>query len=109
MLRRSLLFAIVLCLPLCGALSKHIASYDIKVSLDPKTHELHGSEVLTWLNDSPDRVATLQFHLYMNAFKNASSTFMKESGGQLRMDRFEKKEWGWIDVKRMQLMGGADL
>lgn len=95
--------------PVFAALSKHIASYDIKVSLDPKTHILRGSEVLTWLNDSPDHVATLQFHLYMNAFKNENSTFMRESGGRLRQDRFEKREWGWIDVTKMQIAAGAEL
>jgi hypothetical protein len=89
---------------------KAIASYDIKAALDTTTHIITGSEVLTWLNDSRDTVPALQFHLYMNAFKNEKSTFMRESGGgQLRGDRFKGKEWGWIDVKRMQIAGGADL
>ncbi|MCC7153207.1 MAG: M1 family metallopeptidase [Bryobacterales bacterium] len=108
MMRWFPLFA-VLCLPSFGALSRQIASYDIKVTLDTKTHTLRGSEVMTWVNASPDRVATLQFHLYMNAFKNESSTFMRESGRRFRPDRFQKKEWGWIDVNRMQVVGGADL
>lgn len=90
-------------------MAKHISSYDIKAHFDAGRKLLSGSEVLTWLNDSPDTVAALRFHLYMNAFKNEKSTFMKESGGQLRGDYNKKKEWGWADIKRMQLVGGADL
>ena len=92
--------------PVAGELTKPIASYAFKVSLDPKAHILHGSETLTWLNDSPDSVPVLRFHLYMNAFKNQKSTFMRESGGQLRGDQFGGKEWGWVDVKSMRLENG---
>lgn len=95
--------------PVAGELTKPIASYAFKVSLDPKAHILHGSETLTWLNDSPDSVPVLRFHLYMNAFKNQKSTFMRESGGQLRGDQFGGKEWGWVDVKSMRLENGPDL
>ena len=92
-----------------AAMSKHIASYDIQATLNHKTHTITGSETLTWVNDSPDTVATLQFHLYMNAFRNTRSTFFKESGGQLRGDKFKGDEWGWIEVKRMRLGSGDDL
>ncbi len=92
-----------------GGLTKPIANYNIKAMLDAKTHTVTGSETLTWVNDSPDTVPTLQFHLYMNAFKNSQSTFFKESGGQLRGDKSDQKEIGWIDVTRMRLAGGADL
>ena len=44
-----------------GALSRQIANYDIQATLDHKTHVVSGSEVLTWVNDSPDSVPTLQF------------------------------------------------
>lgn len=92
-----------------AGMSKHIASYDIQASLNHKTHTITGSETLTWMNDSPDSVSTLQFHLYMNAFRNTRSTFFKESGGQLRGDKFKGDEWGWIEVKKMRLASGADL
>lgn len=92
-----------------GGLTKPIASYDIKAKLDGGTHTITGRQTLTWVNDSPDTVGTLQFHLYMNAFKNSRSTFFKESGGQLRGDQADTKEWGWIDVRRMRVAGGADL
>jgi hypothetical protein len=91
-----------------GAMSRHVASYDIKATLDTKTHIIAGHEVLTWVNDSPDTVPALRFHLYMNAFSNSKSTFFRESGGQLRGDRFKGDEWGWIDIRKMEL-GDADL
>lgn len=91
-----------------GAMSKHIASYDIKATLDTKSHIITGNEVLTWFNDSPDTVATLRFHLYMNAFRNSRSTFFRESGGQLRGDQFKGDDWGWVEIKKMDY-AGADL
>lgn len=92
-----------------AGMSKHIASYDIQATLHHKTHTITGSETLTWVNDSPDTVSTLQFHLYMNAFRNTKSTFFTESGGQLRGDQFKGDEWGWIEVKKMRLASGADV
>jgi peptidase M1-like protein len=92
---------------------QNIASYkmEVKLKLDERSHpkDLEGREKLTWVNDSPDIINDLQFHLYLNAFKNEKSTFIKESGGQLRGDRMQAGEWGWIDVKEMKIVGGEDL
>lgn len=93
---------------LFGAAARHVSSYDIQVTLS-KDHSLKGSQKLVWVNDSPDTVSTLQFHLYLNAFKNSRSTFFRESGGQLRSDKAEGDHWGWIDIERMKLTEGADL
>ena len=106
-MRFILLFALSSALA-AGATPKSIASYDIQASLDTGAHLLTGKETLTWLNDSKDTVPTLQFHLYMNAFKNTRSTFFRESGGQLRGDEFKGDEWGWIQVDKIRL-GAADL
>jgi Peptidase family M1 domain len=90
-----------------------IASYkiDVKLKLDDKRKPsiLEGFEQLTWLNDSPDTITDLQFHLYLNAFKNDKSTFFKESGGQLRGDKFKEGEWGSIDISEMKIAGGENL
>ncbi|MGH9768339.1 MAG: M1 family metallopeptidase [Blastocatellia bacterium] len=90
-----------------------IASYkiDVQLKLDDRQRPKHleGRERLTWLNDSPDTINDLQFHLYLNAFKNEKSTFFRESGGQLRDDGFELGQWGWIDVNEMKVAGGEDL
>src|SRR6185503_6665950 len=78
---------------------------DVRLELDDKQHptKLGGREQLTWRNASPDTINELQFHLYLNAFKNEKSTFFKESGGQLRGDKFEPGQWGWIDVNEMKV------
>ncbi len=84
---------------------------DASLKLDDQKRPtmIEGHELLTWLNDSPDTISELQFHLYLNAFKNEKSTFFRESGGELRGDRFEPGEWGWIDVNSMKIVDGEDL
>ncbi|HYE74443.1 MAG TPA: M1 family metallopeptidase, partial [Blastocatellia bacterium] len=94
-------------------LSKHIANYkiDAQLKLDDRQRPtlIEAQQQLVWLNDSPDTITELQFHLYLNAFKNEKSTFFRESGGQLRGDRFAAGGWGWIDVSEMKVAGGEDL
>lgn len=93
-------------------LSDRISNYTIRVSLDTETKKLHGSVLLTWKNPGQDTVPDLRFHLYLNAFKNTLSTFMKESGGQLRGIGINEKDstvWGWIDIERIRIRDGDDL
>jgi len=90
-------------------LSPRIASYTISVTLDAERKVLQGKETLRWRNTSKDRIRELRFHLYLNAFKNSKSTFMTESGGQLRGDRMEAGGWGWIDVASMKVRDGEEL
>jgi len=86
------------------AYSPRIANYKISVKLDPETKKLHGSQILTWRNDSEDHINDLQFHLYLNAFKNELSTLMKESSGNHRGFMLEKDGgWGWIEIESMIL------
>ena len=84
-----------------------IANYRISARYNLAEKSVEGREILTWTNDSPDDVPELEFHLYMNAFKNEKSSFMRESGGGLRSDRVQKDKdpWGWVDVKRMDVTG----
>ena len=58
-----------------------IASYRIEVRLDPETGLLHGSQTLTWVNESELPVGDMWFHLYQNAFMNESSTKAREWRG----------------------------
>ncbi|QKZ12017.1 M1 family metallopeptidase [Spirosoma sp. KUDC1026] len=94
-------------------LSPRLANYQIDVTLDPATKKLTGRETLTWRNPSGDVIRELQFHLYLNAFRNEQSTFMRESGGQLRGDQIERnaKEnpYGSIDVVSMKVRSGESL
>ena len=92
-------------------LSPRNANYDIDVKLDPKTKTLEGSEVITWTNLSNDNVSELQFHLYLNAFKNSNSTFMMEAntGVSKRNQNISVGDWGWIDINSIQTLDGKDL
>jgi len=106
---RHWLLLLAVALPLRAQLARPVASYDIRASLDAASHTISGEQTLEWVNDSPDTAPTLQFHLYMNAFRNSRSTFFRESGGQLRGDRAAEDGWGWIRVDSMKLEDGTDL
>jgi hypothetical protein len=60
-------------------LSPRNANYSIDVKLDSQRRTLTGREKITWTNISPVAVNDLQFHLYFNAWRNADSTWMRES------------------------------
>jgi len=89
--------------------SNRVVSYQISVRLNPLTHQIEGRETVTWRNPSTDAVSDLWLHLYLNAFKNTASTFIRESGGQLRGDRMSENSWGWVDVTSFRLADGTDL
>src|SRR5579883_280952 len=82
-----------------GPLSPRLVAYRISATLDPEKKRVHGVEHLTWHNNTETPAQNLKFHLYMNAFKNQDSTFIREShGGQLRGDSFKTGKWGYIQV-----------
>ncbi len=87
--------------------SPPVVEYGIQVTLDPGKKILDGRERLLWRNPSGDAVSELRFHLYLNAFKNNRTTFMRESGGQVRGDEAGRKpdDWGWIDVSSITSEG----
>ncbi len=95
--------------PAFSALSQHIVDYRIKARLAPAEKAVIGEETLTWLNNSDFPVTELQFHLYLNAFKNNRSTFMKESGGAHRGFELEEDEWGYNEVRKFKIKDGLDL
>ena len=90
-------------------LSERIANYDISVTLDNIEHKLTGKEILRWKNTSSDKVTELQFHLYLNAFKNNRSTFMIESGGKHRGNSKKENVWGWCKISSIKISNGKDL
>ena len=92
-----------------GEPAPRVASYDIDVVLIPGEHTLKARETLIWRNATAFGATELQFHLYLNAFKNNRTTLMKESRGVSRSNRFREGEWGYIDVLSMKLPDGSDL
>jgi hypothetical protein len=108
-----LLAAVLIASPLRAAepVFPPVVEYTIQASLDPATHMVDGEERLIWRNPSGDAVSELRFHLYLNAFKNNRSTFVRESGGQLRGDRagVKPQDWGWIEMSSVKTDAGVDL
>ena len=93
-------------------LSPRITNYIIKADLNTETKTITGEMTVSWRNPSSNPVSTLQFHMYLNAFKNSESTFVKESGGQLRGNKIDDNDsisWGWIDIIKMENEQGFDL
>ena len=93
-------------------LSDRLTQYDISAKLDVERKTIDGKMNLHWKNPSGDTIRKLQFHLYLNAFKNTKSTFMRESGGSHRgfsIDESKMEDWGYIDITKMNIAGGEDL
>src|SRR5882672_10121789 len=74
-------------------LSPRIASYRIHARLDTAGHRIEGDETLVWKHTGTAPVSSVPLHLYMNAFKNEASIFIRESRGAHR--NAEKKTDSW--------------
>ena len=97
-------------------IEKPIVRYKMSARLDPATKTVKGHYTVVWRNHTSDTIPDLYFHLYLNAFKNVDSTFMREIATNWRRDLFaewktspEQDKWGWVDVDKIQTVGGADL
>ena len=104
----ALIFAILVNTGISSA-EKPIVDYRIKAKLSTEEKIVYGEEKLTWLNASDVPVTELQFHLYLNAFKNNRSTFMRESGGSHRGFDVEEDRWGDVNITRIGVQDGDDL
>ncbi len=86
-----------------------VASYQITCRLDAEKKTVEGTQVLTWKNTTSRPARTLQFHLYLNAFRNTLSSFWKESEGKGRDGKPRPESWGSIEILRMTGAEGEDL
>jgi peptidase M1-like protein len=91
-----------------AARSPRIASYKIEARLDVVRHQITATETLTWTNTGDSSVDVLPFHLYLNAFKNEQTLFMRSSRGALRMAHASETGWGYIQIDSVHV-AGADL
>ena len=91
--------------------SERNANYDISLVLDHEAKKITASQILTWRNNSPDTILEMRFYMYINAFKNTNSTFLKGASnifGQSFDDR-TAEEWGWINVDSIGRRNGVNL
>ncbi len=85
----------------------HVASYTLRASLDPQKHTLHGEGTITFRNASRRELSELWLHLYLNAFKNQSSVFLRTPVGGFRGTTVPAT-WGTIDVRKLTWVDGAE-
>ena len=88
-------------------LSDRILDYRIEVDLDPVNKTVKGHEILTWNNPSQEAVQDFCFHLYLNAFRNNRSTFIRE--GRFRSlwsweDEIPEDYWGFTRVESVRVL-----
>jgi len=77
-----------------------VVTYRIDCELKTENKTIHGLEELTWVNTGTVAVQELYFHLYMNAYKNTRSTFLRgllERAPEL-IERFGQDGWGYCEV-----------
>jgi len=59
-----------------------VASYQLSARLDEKRHLVRGSGTIRFENSSTAKLSELYFHLYLNAFSNSETLFLREKGGR---------------------------
>ena len=92
-----------------AALSPRIANYTINATYDPAEHTVTGHEILDWRNSTHEAALDLYFHLYLNAFANNRSSFVREAGeAWVDWTRRHAHGWGFITVTAIRI-AGADV
>jgi len=77
-----------------------VASYRIEAKLDASAHRVSAQETITFVNRSESALSELWFHLYLNAFKNDKTLFLRSPFGAGRSGD-KAKAYGYVDVKRL--------
>jgi len=94
--------------PQAAVLSDRVTEYHIAVSLDERSGLLNGEQTVTWRNPGRNAVSDMYLHLYPNAFA-PGSTFLKESGGQLRGDKMKEGSYGGMAITALTTEDGETL
>jgi Peptidase family M1 domain len=77
-----------------------VASYELEAKLDTTSHKISGRETIHFVNHSSSTLNELWFHLYLNAFKNDKTLFLRSPFGAGRSGD-KAHEYGYVDVKRL--------
>jgi hypothetical protein len=78
-----------------------VADYTLRATLDPKAHKVAGTGTIHWRNTSTQAVREVWLHLYLNAFKNERSAFLRERVGGRGSTLPET--WGAIELRTLAL------
>lgn len=86
------------------------ASYDLQARWDPAANQIHGAGVITYRNPSDDTLSRLWLKLYLNAFRDQNTLWMREAEGAHRGSSYDPRRPGWIRLERLRLLDtGEDL
>jgi hypothetical protein len=83
-------------------LSSRPVRYRIEARLWPEKSEVTGRLSLSLRNTSRVPLRRACLHLYLNAFASPDTTFMRESGGTMRVSRFDAAQPGGIEVSELK-------
>lgn len=83
-----------------------VASYVMAVELLPQDRLIVGTQRIAWTNTASQAVSELRFHLYINAFRDLDSTFMRESDAAFRA-LWRPHEFGSITLEKIELVAAG--
>ncbi len=86
--------------------SPSVSIYEMEVELRPVAKSVSGRQRITWRNTTRGATSELWIHLYLNAFRDLDSTFMKESDAAFR-EQWRADEFGSCQLLSLQLETGA--
>lgn len=74
-------------------------NYEISAKLNDEKHELRCFEKINYINNSPDTLEYIYFHLWPNAYNGESSALAKQLLAFQNKDitKYPKSKLGWID------------
>jgi hypothetical protein len=90
-------------------LSREVSHYTLDVTLDVEQRQISGTQQVTYRNISAEPMPDLVFHLYMNAFEDEESLFLRSSGPLHRGFRWDEDNPGWVRVSELRLADGTAL
>ena len=95
-----ILLSVIISLPgLTQAYFQQRVEYTIEVKLDDKEHFLRAREQVVYVNNSPDTLSYLIFHLWPNAYSSRSSALCNQllRNGNTKLFFAEEEDIGYID------------
>ena len=86
------------------ALSSRPTHYQIDVELNDSTKMIQSTQTIRYINQGSVEINDLRFYMYLNAFKNSNSSFLKGTSAIFGQSFANKPidEWGWIDVQKIR-------
>jgi len=86
-----------------AALPDPVVSYRMEAGLDTERHRVQGEATILWRNTARVPQRELYLHLYLNAFKNERTVFMRSESASGFRGQSTLSDWGYLDVKSLRI------